>query len=37
VLGGSGATSLADGDTLLVLADKDVFAKISSEISSKVP
>jgi cell volume regulation protein A len=31
----SGATSLADGDTLLILAEKDIFAKIVSEINTK--
>jgi Trk K+ transport system NAD-binding subunit len=31
----SGATALSDGDVLLILAEKDVFGKIVSEISTK--
>ena len=31
----SGATSLAGGDTLLVLSDKETFARIVSEINTK--
>jgi len=33
----SGATSLAEGDTLLILADRDVFARIASVVNTKVP